>query len=179
MNRAGVVYCLDANTWEQKYAQRIKQSCWATPIAMGDRIYFFGKEGITTVIAAGPEFKELATNELWPTGSPPSDNALPKLMTLAPNVNKPTRCSQAPLNTASQPSMVVCSFASAARLLHSREVAASIGLLSMDGVDLIGMSPPPAQLGEVAVEPFRRHWGGAHRATPQLTSITRPLRSIR
>lgn len=79
VNRAGVVYCLDANTGEQKYAQRIKQSCWATPIAVGDRIYFFGKEGITTVIAAGPEFKELAINELWPAGSPPSDNGAPKV----------------------------------------------------------------------------------------------------
>ncbi len=78
VNRAGVVYCIDANTGEQKYAQRTKQSCWATPIAVGDRIYFFGKEGATTVLAAGPEFKELAVNELWPAGSPPSDNGAPK-----------------------------------------------------------------------------------------------------
>ena len=75
VNRAGVVYCIDAKTGEQKYAQRTKQSCWATPIALGDRIYFFGKEGATTVLAAGPEFKELSVNELWSAGSPPSDNA--------------------------------------------------------------------------------------------------------
>lgn len=79
VNRVGVVYCIDANTGEQKYAQRTKQSCWATPIAAGDRIYFFGKEGATTVLAAGPEFKELAVNELWSTGSPPSDNGAPKV----------------------------------------------------------------------------------------------------
>lgn len=79
VNRAGVVYCIDANTGEQKYAERTKQSCWATPIALGDRIYFFGKEGITTVLAAGPEFKELAVNELWPAGSPPTDNGAPKV----------------------------------------------------------------------------------------------------
>ncbi len=52
VNRVGVVYCIDVVTGEQKYAQRTKQSCWATPLPLGDRIYFFGKDGITTVIAA-------------------------------------------------------------------------------------------------------------------------------
>ena len=78
VNRVGVVYCVDAATGEQKYAQRTKQSCWATPLALGDRIYFFGKDGITTVLAAGPEFKELAMNELWPADTPPTDNGAPK-----------------------------------------------------------------------------------------------------
>ncbi|MFN9823511.1 MAG: PQQ-binding-like beta-propeller repeat protein [Planctomyces sp.] len=78
VNRVGVVYCIDVATGEQKYAQRTKQSCWATPVAIGDRIYFFGKEGTTTVLAAGPEFKQLAVNELWPADAPPSDNGAPK-----------------------------------------------------------------------------------------------------
>lgn len=79
VNRQGVVYCIDAATGEQKYAKRTKQSCWATPIPVGDRIYFFGKEGATTVLAAGPEFKELAVNELWPADTPPTDNGAPKV----------------------------------------------------------------------------------------------------
>jgi outer membrane protein assembly factor BamB len=78
VNRVGVVYCLNAATGEQKYAQRTKQSCWATPLAIGDRIYFFGKEGATTVLAAGPEFRQLAVNELWNADTPPSDNGAPK-----------------------------------------------------------------------------------------------------
>ena len=78
VNRVGVVYCIDVATGEQKYAQRTKQSCWATPIAIGDRIYFFGKDGVTTVLAAGPEFKELAANELWPADMLPTDNGAPK-----------------------------------------------------------------------------------------------------
>lgn len=78
VNRVGVVYCIDVATGEQKYAQRTKQSCWATPLPLGDRIYFFGKDGVTTVLAAGPEFKELAANELWPADTPPSDNGAPK-----------------------------------------------------------------------------------------------------
>lgn len=78
VNRVGVVYCIDVATGEQKYAQRTKQSCWATPLPLGDRIYFFGKDGVTTVLAAGPEFKELAINELWPADTPPTDNGTPK-----------------------------------------------------------------------------------------------------
>lgn len=78
VNRVGVVYCIDVATGEQKYAQRTKQSCWATPLPLGDRIYFFGKDGVTTVLAAGPEFKELAANELWPADTPPTDNGAPK-----------------------------------------------------------------------------------------------------
>ena len=79
VNRVGVVYCLDVTTGETKYAQRTKQSCWATPLPMGDRIYFFGKEGTTTVLAAGPEYRELSVNELWPADVPPSDNGAPKV----------------------------------------------------------------------------------------------------
>ncbi|MCC7422415.1 MAG: PQQ-binding-like beta-propeller repeat protein [Planctomycetaceae bacterium] len=65
VNRSGVVYCLDARTGEQKYAQRTKQSTWATPVGIGDRVYLFGKDGVTTVLAAGPKFQVLAENSLW------------------------------------------------------------------------------------------------------------------
>jgi outer membrane protein assembly factor BamB len=76
INRAGVVYCLHEATGESKYTQRTKQSCWATPLGVGDRVYFFGKDGITTVLAAGPEFKVLAENQLWnPDDFKPDPNA--------------------------------------------------------------------------------------------------------
>lgn len=65
VNRVGVVYCFDAATGEKKYAERMKQSVWATPFGLGDRVYFFGKDGTTTVLAAGGEFKVLAENQLW------------------------------------------------------------------------------------------------------------------
>lgn len=65
VNKVGVVYCFDAQTGEQRYAQRIKQSCWVTPVGIGDRLYCFGKDGVTTVLATGPEFKVLAENSLW------------------------------------------------------------------------------------------------------------------
>lgn len=65
MNRVGVISCFNGATGEAVYTQRTKQSCWATPLAVDDRLYWFGKEGLCTVIAAGPEFKVLAENRVW------------------------------------------------------------------------------------------------------------------
>ncbi len=73
INRAGVVYCFDAQTGESVYANRIKQSCWATPIAVADRIYFFGQQGLVTVLAAGREFKIIAENESWNNDTLPAE----------------------------------------------------------------------------------------------------------
>ena len=65
VNRTGVIYCFDLETGKLNYKERTKQSCWATPYGLGDRIYFFGKDGLTTVLAAGKEFRVIAENELW------------------------------------------------------------------------------------------------------------------
>ena len=65
VNRVGVVFCFDAETGEKKFAKRIAQGCWATPTGIDDRIYIFGKDGVTTVLAAGPEYQVLAENTLW------------------------------------------------------------------------------------------------------------------
>jgi outer membrane protein assembly factor BamB len=65
VNRVGAVYCYDAQTGEASYTERIKQSCWATPLGVGDRLYLFGKDGVTTVLRAGPKFEVLAENQLW------------------------------------------------------------------------------------------------------------------
>ena len=73
INRAGVVYCFDAASGKQLYASRVKQTPWATPLSAGDRLYLFGKEGLTTVLQAGPEFKVLAENSLWKPDAPPAD----------------------------------------------------------------------------------------------------------
>lgn len=65
VNRAGVVYCYDATTGKNHYAKRTSGVCWVTPVGMGDRIYLFGKDGMTTVLATGPEYQVLAENMLW------------------------------------------------------------------------------------------------------------------
>ncbi len=81
VNRVGVIYCFDAASGETVFRERTKQSCWATPYAVGDRIYFFGKDGLTTVIAAGREFKVLSENQLWnaedlkPEGTAPASES--------------------------------------------------------------------------------------------------------
>lgn len=75
VNRTGVVYCLDATTGEACYTQRIKQPIWATPVGVGDRVYFFGKDGLTTVLRSGPKFEVLAENQLWDPASQKPDPA--------------------------------------------------------------------------------------------------------
>lgn len=65
VNRAGVVYCYDATTGKNHYAKRTSGVCWVTPVGVGDRVYLFGKDGMTTVLAIGPEYKVLSENMLW------------------------------------------------------------------------------------------------------------------
>ncbi|MEQ9406596.1 MAG: PQQ-binding-like beta-propeller repeat protein [Fuerstiella sp.] len=74
VNRVGVVYCLNAATGEEVYTRRIKQSAWATPVGVGDHLYIFGKDGLTTILAAGPEFTVVAENALWSEEAPPVNN---------------------------------------------------------------------------------------------------------
>ena len=73
INRTGVVFCYDAATGNLNYSERLKQSCWATPVGIEDRVYFFGKDGLTSVIAAGPTFKLLSENEFFDPNSMKAD----------------------------------------------------------------------------------------------------------
>jgi outer membrane protein assembly factor BamB len=65
VNRAGVVYCYDAATGKNLYTKRSNGVCWITPVGIGNRIYLFGKDGMTTVLAVGPEYQVLSENMLW------------------------------------------------------------------------------------------------------------------
>ena len=78
INRSGVVFCFDAQTGEKVYAERSKQSCWATPLAIGDRIYLFGKEGLISVLRAGRKFNVVAENLAWEPGSLPPESPMPE-----------------------------------------------------------------------------------------------------
>lgn len=72
INSAGVIFCLDAATGKELYSKRLPcGQCWATPIVVGSRIYIFGKDGATTVLQAGSEYKELSeANRLWVAAEP-------------------------------------------------------------------------------------------------------------
>ncbi|MBI1831474.1 MAG: PQQ-binding-like beta-propeller repeat protein [Planctomycetes bacterium] len=65
VNQSGVVYCIDLATGKESYAERIDGPCWASPIGASEHVYFFGKDGQTTVLKAGPTFKKIASNHLW------------------------------------------------------------------------------------------------------------------
>ena len=76
INTKGLIFCFDVETGKLNYKERTKQSCWATPYGSGDQVYFFGKDGLTTVIAAGKEFHSIAENELWDPNAVSVDNAV-------------------------------------------------------------------------------------------------------
>ena len=55
VNKAGVLSCLNLETGSVFWTTRIGSSTWASPIAAGDTLYFFGKDGDTTVIQTPPQ----------------------------------------------------------------------------------------------------------------------------
>ncbi|MBX3440475.1 MAG: PQQ-binding-like beta-propeller repeat protein, partial [Planctomycetaceae bacterium] len=69
VNRAGVLYGVELATGEERFAERIGSSLWATPLAAGERVYLPRKDGTVTVIASGPEYRVL--NEIPLTGEEP------------------------------------------------------------------------------------------------------------
>jgi outer membrane protein assembly factor BamB len=64
VNKAGAAFCLNLADGSPVWTERLAGSCWASPLAAEDRVYFFGKDGVTTVVAAEPEFRKLAENRL-------------------------------------------------------------------------------------------------------------------
>ncbi|AMV30998.1 outer membrane biogenesis protein BamB [Pirellula sp. SH-Sr6A] len=64
-DRRGIVTCMDIETGEVRYSERLDQSVWATPLGIGDKLYFAGEVGTTLVLRAGPKFERLSTNVLW------------------------------------------------------------------------------------------------------------------
>lgn len=67
INPTGVLYCLEMETGTQVYSKRLPcGGCWATPLAIEDRLYCFGRSGEVSVVRCGPEFEILSdSNRLW------------------------------------------------------------------------------------------------------------------
>ncbi len=65
VTKSGLVHCVDLKTGDERYAERLDNPCWATPVGAGDHVFFFGKDGVTTVVKAGPDFEKVATNRFW------------------------------------------------------------------------------------------------------------------
>ena len=71
INGDGILGCLDKNTGEEKYRQRLGFECWATPVVRGNQVIVFGKNGKSSVIEADGVFKPISENSLWDQASPP------------------------------------------------------------------------------------------------------------
>jgi outer membrane protein assembly factor BamB len=64
INDDGIASCVDARTGKEHWRTRLEGTYSASPVYADGRIYFLNEEGETTVIAAGTEFRLLATNRL-------------------------------------------------------------------------------------------------------------------
>ena len=64
VNDDGYALCLEAQTGNQVWRERLKGKHSASPIYGAGRIYFFSEKNLTTVIEPGREFKVLAENQL-------------------------------------------------------------------------------------------------------------------
>ncbi|MDA8018236.1 MAG: PQQ-binding-like beta-propeller repeat protein [Thermoanaerobaculia bacterium] len=50
VNKAGAATCVDRESGEERWTERLPGSVWAAPLAVGERVYFFTKEGPTAVL---------------------------------------------------------------------------------------------------------------------------------
>ncbi|HEX8283450.1 MAG TPA: PQQ-binding-like beta-propeller repeat protein [Pyrinomonadaceae bacterium] len=66
VNDRGIVWCLDAKTGKEVYAQqRLKPGTYsASPVLADGRLYVTSEDGVTSVVKAGPQFEVLAENDL-------------------------------------------------------------------------------------------------------------------
>lgn len=60
----GIARCVNAETGEDVWFERLGGDYSASPLAAAGRLYFCNQEGICTVIEAGDSYKELAKNTL-------------------------------------------------------------------------------------------------------------------
>lgn len=64
LDNSGVAACVDALTGQEYWRERLGGNHDASPIEVCGRIYFCNRDGKTTVMHAGREFKILAANQL-------------------------------------------------------------------------------------------------------------------
>jgi len=59
VNDAGVAYCYRLENGQLLWSERVADSTWASPLGASERIYFFGKNGQTTIASATDRFEVL------------------------------------------------------------------------------------------------------------------------
>jgi outer membrane protein assembly factor BamB len=61
---SGIATCLNATTGEELWQKRIGGTYRASPVAVGDHVYFCSQKGKTTVLKLGTKYSPVATNQL-------------------------------------------------------------------------------------------------------------------
>lgn len=64
VSKANALVAVDLAKGEKLWSERLPDATWASPVAAGDRIYFFCKDGSTIVIRSTGTFEKLAENKL-------------------------------------------------------------------------------------------------------------------
>jgi len=64
VSKANALTAVNMANGEKLWTERLPDSTWASPVASGDRIYFFCKDGSTVVIRSAATFEKLAENKL-------------------------------------------------------------------------------------------------------------------
>ncbi len=70
VNKVGVLYCIDQDTGQQRFAKRIGNPCWASAVGVTNSageslVYFVLKNGFTVVLRPGDQYDQVARNRLW------------------------------------------------------------------------------------------------------------------
>jgi outer membrane protein assembly factor BamB len=61
----GALICIDAKTGAERYYEHIHEARYrASPVYGDDKIYLAARDGMVTVVKAGPKFEVLATNQM-------------------------------------------------------------------------------------------------------------------
>ena len=60
----GTALCVEAKTGRLIWQERLGGEHWASPMFAGGNVYFFGREGVATVVEPGRQYKPLASNRL-------------------------------------------------------------------------------------------------------------------
>ena len=67
VNKVGAISCVDIQTGEVRWTERLAGACWVSPVAVGDHVVFFSKDGEVTVYKAGPEKEQVAESSVSST----------------------------------------------------------------------------------------------------------------
>jgi outer membrane protein assembly factor BamB len=64
LTTGGTITAYDLKTGKKAWEKDLELEFKASPSLSGDRLYLVGSKGVVIVLAAGPEFKELARTDL-------------------------------------------------------------------------------------------------------------------